>query len=58
MERYLDYFREEHLDVLMQKKLFSGMTHDEIKSFIFFAKPLYVSSMRDRACSWSMSIST
>ena len=42
MERYLDYFREEHLDVLMQKKLFSGMTHDEIKSFIFFAKPLYV----------------
>ena len=42
MERFLDYFREEHLDVLMQKKLFSGMTCDEIRSFILFAKPLYV----------------
>lgn len=42
MERYLDYFREEHMDVLAQKKLFLGMSRDEIRSFLFFAKPLYI----------------
>ena len=42
MERYMDHFREEHLDVLAEKTLFQGLTRDEIRAFIFYSKPLYV----------------
>ena len=42
MERYMDHFREEHLEVLAEKTLFQGLTRDEIRAFIFYAKPLYV----------------
>ena len=39
MERYMDHFREEHLEVLAEKTLFQGLTRDEIRAFIFYAKP-------------------
>ena len=31
MERYLDHFREEHIEILQSKVLFRGMNRDEIR---------------------------
>ena len=42
MERYLDHFREEHIEILQSKVLFRGMNRDEIRSFIVHANPVYV----------------
>lgn len=42
MERYLDHFREEHIDILKEKVLFTHMSGDEIRSFITHANPWYV----------------
>lgn len=42
MERYIDHFREEHIAILQSKMLFTGMSGDEIRSFIMHARPAYV----------------
>ena len=42
MEKYIDHFREEHIEILQSKVLFRGMNRDEIRSFIVHANPVYV----------------
>lgn len=42
MERFLDHFRDEHIGILKSKQVFSGMTDEEIRSFMQHADPEYI----------------
>ena len=42
MERFLDHFRDEHIGILKSKQVFSGMTEEEIRSFMQHADPEYI----------------
>lgn len=42
MERFLDHFRDEHIGILQSKQVFSGMTDEEIRSFMQHADPDYL----------------
>ena len=42
MERFLDHFRDEHIGILRSKQVFSGMTEEEIRSFMQHADPEYI----------------
>lgn len=42
MKNYIEYFKDEHLAMLREQLLFSGLTDHEIFMFIQFAKPSYV----------------
>lgn len=42
MKKYIEYFKNEHLELLRNQLLFSGLTDHEIFMFIQFSSPFYI----------------
>lgn len=42
MKNYIEYFKDEHIAMLREQLLFSGLTDHEIFMFIQFSKPYYI----------------
>lgn len=49
MERYVENFNDEYIEILRNKILFSGLSDDEIRSFMYYAKPIFIKIIKGQS---------